>query len=197
MDLNELKNVWKQQDRDTGDQLSKSELMMMINNKMISLEENIKARDRLEIIVAIAVMIVFALWGVSAETVWTQAGCAVIVGSAGFIWYKLKRTQRASFDSRTNPHHSMREHLNGELQSVRQQKKMLQSVAWWYLSPIWVGLLLITLGFSQGIVYKVGYMIAVSILYVWIWRKNQQQVEGKFSPLEEEIKEAIASIEDQ
>ncbi|MDZ7680373.1 MAG: hypothetical protein U5J63_01370 [Fodinibius sp.] len=48
MELNELKNVWKQQEVPNKKEYSKSELMMLINNKMISLEEQIKSRDRLE-----------------------------------------------------------------------------------------------------------------------------------------------------
>ncbi|MDZ7680372.1 MAG: hypothetical protein U5J63_01365 [Fodinibius sp.] len=140
---------------------------------------------------------IFSLWGINANSIWIQAGCAVIVLSAAFIWYKLKNTQRLSFDANSGQDRPMREHLNSELESLQKQKALLANVAWWYLTPIWIGLLLITIGFSNGPIFKIGYMIAVSLLYAWIWNRNQKVVKQRFDPLETEIKEAIKSIDNE
>lgn len=194
MELDELKKVWKQQDSRKMN-YSRSELMMLINNKMISLENEIKSRDRLEIIACTFLIIFYGIIFFTTNSIWKQAGSITIVLSGFFIWYKLKRTQHRSFDEDPSPDRPMKEYLVLEKKSVQHQKKILKNVAWWYIAPIGVGLCLFAWGFDSGPTNKLLYMLVVVLLGGLVWWLNQRAVKRKFDPLLDEIDEAIHFME--
>lgn len=191
MEFDELKRTWKEQKSNTDMDYSKSEILMLINNKMLSFEKDIKSRDRLEIIACILVMILFGFTLFTTESIWKQAGSVVIILSAAYIWYKLKRTQKETFEDEYSPDRPMIKYLNLELQSIRKHKKMLKNVAWWYLLPMLVGVLLFTIGFSTSLLAKVIYMAVVLLFGGFVWKLNQNAVQKKFDPMIAEITEAI------
>lgn len=195
MKLDELKRTWKEQKSSSRIEYSKSEIMMLINNKMISFEKDIKSRDRLEIIACVLVIIFFGFILFTTESPWKQAGSAVLIASAAFIWYKLKATQKETFGDEHSPDRPMSEYLNLELQTIRKHKRLLQNMAWWYLSPMFVGLLLFTIGFNTSLLWKVVYLAVVTVLLGFIWKLNQNAVQKKFDPMINEIEEAVKVLE--
>lgn len=195
MKLDELKRTWKEQKSSTDMSYSESEIMMLINNKMISFEKDIKSRDRLEIIACFLVMIFFGFTLFTTESLWKQAGSVMLILSAAFIWYKLKVTQKETFGDKHSPDRPMSEYLNLELQTIRKHKKLLQNMAWWYLSPMLVGLLLFTIGFNTGLLPKVIYMAVVFLFGGFVWKLNQNAVQKKFDPMITEIEEAIEILQ--
>jgi len=195
MEFDELKKVWKNQAKQESGEYTKSEVMMLINNRMVSLEEEVKSRDRLEIIAAVLIIICFGVILFTTNSVWKQFGSTIIIVSAVFIWYKLKSTQVESFSEQLSPDRPMKEYLHVELQRVQKQKTLLKNVAWWYILPIFTGLLFFSFGFDSSLAFQVGYMIFVALLSVGIWMLNQRTVKKKFDPLINEIQEAIRFIE--
>ncbi|MGD8427780.1 MAG: hypothetical protein PVH63_09105 [Balneolaceae bacterium] len=195
MELNELKNTWKQQKNISDYEYTPSELVMLINNKMISLEEQIKSRDRLEIIASILVMFFFGITFFTTESIWKQVGSVAIILSGIFIWYKLKKTQSQTFAREPSPDQPMRKYLELELKSIRKHKKLLRNVAWWYIIPIDIGLFLFTLGFDSGLTEQVIYIAIVLIASVFVWTLNQRAAKGTFDPLITDIQEAIEFME--
>ncbi|HKK45483.1 MAG TPA: hypothetical protein VJ964_08170 [Balneolaceae bacterium] len=196
MELNELKNVWKQQSSNHNLDYSQSELMMLINNQMISLEKEIKSRDRIEFIACLFLIVCFGIILFTTNSVWKQVGSVTIVLSGIFIWYKLKYTQHRSFDKKPSPDRPMREYLKLEAESVEKQKKLLQNIAWWYIAPICLGLFFFALGLDSGFTKKLLYMIVVIVTGGLVWWMNQRAVKQKFDPLLKEIKEAIKFLEE-
>lgn len=194
MELNELKQVWKQQNIDSKMEYSQSELMLLINNKMLSLEKEIKSRDRLEIIACVVIVLFFGYILFTTQSLWKQIGSATLMLSGVFIAYKLKSAQITRPDEPSQYDHSMQEHLSWELQQVRRQKKLLKNVAWWYIAPIVVGLLFFTIGFESGIITQVVYMAVVLAFSAFVWHLNQRTVQKKFDPLIKEITEARDSL---
>lgn len=196
MELDELKNIWHKQHVRNDMQYSRSEMLMLINNKMISFEQQIKARDRREIGACILVIIIFAIFLYFAPSLLAKLGCGVIIFSAGFIWYKLKSAQNKFVGNHRNPDHTLDEHLKLELNKVKAQKKLLQTVAQWYIAPIGIGLLLFTAGSHWGNMAKIIYMSTVVIFGIAIWWWNQRTVAKRFDPLIEELKHSIQFIND-
>lgn len=196
MELDELKHVWKQQSSRDMD-YSRSELMMLINNKMISLEEKIRSRDRLEIIACIILIVSYSIIFFTTNSAWKQAGSITIILSGILIWYKLKSVQRQSFSKDDpSPDRPMREYLHLEAQSIKKQKNLLKSVVWWYILPIGIGLFLFTMGFDAGLTTKIVYLAIVVLLGIGVWWMNQQAVKQKFNPLLQEIENAIEFVEE-
>lgn len=195
MELDELKRTWKAQKSSSDMTYSKSEIMMLINNKMISFEKEIKSRDRLEIIACVLVIIFFGFTLFTTNSPWKHAGSVVLILSAVFIWYKLKATQKETFSDEHSPDRPMSEYLSLELQTIRKHKKLLQNMAWWYLAPMLVGLLLFTIGFNTTLLWKGVYLAVVILLLGGVWKLNQNAVQKKFDPMIDEIEEAINVLE--
>jgi len=196
MDLDNLKKIWKQQKSSNNYEYSQSELIMLINNKMISLEEKVRSRDRLEIIACIVVIICFGITFFTTESIWKQVGSGAIILSGIFIWYKLKSTQVQTLNNEPSLDRPMREYLKLELQSIQKQKKLLRNVAWWYILPMDIGLFLFTMGFNSDFTTKLIYLSLVVLFSGFVWKLNQRAVKRKFDPLLREISEAIQFVKE-
>jgi Flp pilus assembly protein TadB len=170
--------------------------MVLINNKLLSLEKDIQSRDKLELLACLAVCLIFGYILFASHSMWKQIGSAILILSAIFIAYKLKSTQIRSKSDTVKCNHSMEQHLKLELKQVRSQKKMLRNIVWWYIAPIVVGLSFFTMGFESGVVIQIIYMCVVIILSAVVWQLNQRVVRSKFDPLIKEIEEAIQSLND-
>lgn len=195
MELNEIKKIWRRQQKSEEVACSKKELKAIVNNKMRSLEEEIKRRDRIEIVACGIIIAIFGVILFTTTSIWTQMGCVTVVSSACYICYKLKAAQFVEIKEEQSPDRPVRLHLKQELEQVEKQKKLLKNIAWWYIIPLTVGLLLITIGGQSTLFYKVTYMAAVILFGIFVWYLNQKTVRKKFDTLEKEIKKAIAFIE--
>ncbi len=195
MELDELKEIW--QDQESGDPIHhpEREIREYIDDRMRSLEEQIRSRDRLEIVAAVVVMIIFGFLFFYTSSFWTRAGAGIVVLSAIYICYRLKKAQIEQVNSDQSFDRSVEAHLEMELQQVQTQKKLLQSVAWWYIAPMTVGLILLTFDSGSGFWFRILYPALLIVFGVIIWKFNQRTVKRKFDPLEADIREAIRFIE--
>lgn len=195
MNLDDLKNIWKQQDDASGERYSGSGLVDLIDNRMSSLEKEIKKRDRLEFIVSVFLIVIFSIVFFLAESIYTQIGCGIIVLSCIYISYRLKTAQIKKSDWQDSFDHSLRDHIQHELKQIRRQKKLLENIAWWYIAPITIGLIFITLGGDSSFQFKVIYLLIVGGAGIIIWIFNQRSVRNRFKPLIQEFEQALETIE--
>ncbi len=195
MEFEELKHTWHQQKINEDLDYSREELLMLLNNKVVSFEEQIKSRDRREIIAVIIVVVLFSIFFFMTPSAWQKVASAIIILSGFFIWYKLKTAQRKRLANEPEFDHSLYDHLYNELKWLKKQKNMIEQVAWWYILPIALGLIVFAMGF-EWIIFKFAYIGVVILIGVVIWRLNQRVVKKKFNPLIDELQEAISAIED-
>src|SRR5699024_7242909 len=195
MELEELSNIWKSQKISSEREYSKQALLMILNNKTISFEEQIKSRDRFEIIAAIVVIISFGVILFITPSVWQKTGCGIIILSAFWVWYKFKSVQHIAIEDEPDCNHNMYNHLQQELHWVKKQKTLLENVLWWYVLPFMTGLVIFALGFSNRMV-KIFYIIGIIILGSVIWILNHRAIIKRFNPFIEELEDAISVIEE-
>lgn len=196
MELTDLKKIWKKQKMIPEMDYSHSELTMLINNKMISLDHEIKSRDRREIIASILLIVSYGIIFLTTKSIWLQTGSIIIILSGIFIWYKLKTTQRKIKNEEPTPDQSMIEYLNHEMRSVLSQRKLYMNVAWWYLLPLETGLLLFVVGLSLSITVRIIFMFVFILMGLGIWKLNQHAVRHRLDPLLMEMKDAIRFLEE-
>ncbi|MDZ7693476.1 MAG: hypothetical protein U5K69_20555 [Balneolaceae bacterium] len=194
MELDELKTIWNEQE-DQETEYAESELIDIVSAKMDKLEQSTRKRDRLEIIASVVLIAIFGYLLVTSPSIWTKLGSVIIMASAVYIIYKLKSAQLRQLRNPASVDIPMDEHLQRELKRIKQQRKLLKGVAWWYIAPLTVGLLFITFGGDSGLWFKIGYMVFVLVFGVVVWWLNQRVVNQKFEPLISEIKEAIEVVE--
>jgi Flp pilus assembly protein TadB len=196
MELDELKTIWKKQEIKNRESLSKEQLSVLLNNKMISFDEKIKSRDRREIGAAIFVSFIFGILLFVMDSIWTKLGCVTIILACGFISYKLITERRAAIDKKSNPNTTFKENLQFELQKVETQRNLLKNIVWWYIAPIFLGSLFFFIGIYGGItlILHIIFMIVVSGL---VWGLNQHAVSKYIDPIINDIENAIQFVEDE
>jgi Mg/Co/Ni transporter MgtE len=95
MELDELKSIWwKKQKVEEQEYLSKEQLVMMLNNKMISFDEEIKKRDWREIGTAIVMSVICGVLLFILDSIWFKLSCVTIILASGLISYKLWAARR-------------------------------------------------------------------------------------------------------
>ncbi len=82
-----------------------------------------------------------------------------------------------------------------EVQKVENQIRLLKSVAWWYLLPLFVGVMLHFWGSSASYPSKLGYTTIVLALYVFIHWLNQRAVKKNLLPLKQGLNSLLHSLE--
>ena len=197
MEIDDLKQVWKQQKRSPDLEYSQSELLMLVNNKMISFEKDIRTRDRRELIACAIVAAASIFYFFSSPSIWMKSGSVFIVLSCMLIGYRLIKAQPSESRDEPSYNHSISHHLQSELENVRNQKRMLTNVAWWYIGPICTGIILFSIGFAIPLVYKLIYIVVVVAMGIGIWYLNQKAVTDLLDPLITDIQESLEFLESQ
>lgn len=197
MELEELRKVWKRQETRGETEYSRPELLMLINNRVIAMEREIRARDRREILGCILVIASFGTLFFSTTSIWQQLGCMVLVMAGFVVWYKLKAAQPVAQEQEASYNRPMKEHLRLELERAGRQRRLLNSVGSWYVLPFTLGLLLFTAGFDSSLGFKAGYAAFVLILGGWVWKMNRDTARARFDPLIRELSEAIEFVEEE
>jgi hypothetical protein len=195
--LDDLKQDWQQaiETESTPDNLN--EVIDMIEQQTTKIDKEIKRRDFLEIGIAVFLIPVW-IWGLlnSASTM-QSIGLIIAIVACMYIPYRLISAKKV--DAKKSS--SVKDFLVQEKQKIQQQKQMLESVVWWYIAPLTVAILLITLGAKvneQGIPQipsgMYWYYACVGLLVVGVYFLNKRAAKNKFAPLLKNIEQRLAEM---
>lgn len=146
-----------------------------------ALRKQVRRRDMLETLAAVAVGIFFALAAVVLVIGgnWVAAAfSALLVAYAAFVPVKLRRARR--WLPLVEHHMPLVEGLARQRDAAMAQARMLEQVWLWYLVPPGVGILGLTLaigGITRG---SLAYLGMVLVLYVGIGWLNRHVARTKF-----------------
>lgn len=169
----------------------------MIEQQTTKIDKEVKRRDFLEIGTAV-IIIPFWIWGLlnSASTM-QSIGFVIALAACVYVPYRLISAKKV--DAKKSG--SVKEFLVQEKQKIQQQKQMLESIVWWYIAPLTVAILLITLGGKvneQGIPQisssMYWYYASVGLLMVGVYFLNKRAAKNKFAPLLKNIEQRLAEM---
>jgi hypothetical protein len=213
MNENELKQLWQKQPvpaptatpaaapgRDTID---------LMKQKMRKLNRTLFWRDARELIVCAVIIVWFGadlfsgifnrslahFFGPQfrhANSTLAQIGDVVLVLSAVLIGAKLllaRRTSRAFLQPS-----SVREFLGGELEKVNRQIRLLRTVLWWYLLPVFCGVALIFIGADRDVFSDVVVLTSIAASFGVIYWVNLHAVRKTLLPMKVELEEALGAM---
>ena len=185
-----LKQLWKGQHFDSLPALPDEAQIAAMKKRMKSFDKTIQWRDYREVAACLFIVIFFGrdlLLG--NNTVLTKAGSLVLIASALFIAWKLLGSKRRL--PKAEPNAPVLDAVKVELQKVENQIGLLKSVAWWYLLPLFVGLMLHAWGARASLAVKLNYSAIVLPLYVFIYWLNQRAVKKSLLPLKRELESSL------
>ncbi|WP_293750275.1 hypothetical protein [uncultured Paraglaciecola sp.] len=199
MKLDDLKANWKtaiESDNSTQDLSPVIELLVKETSKV---DKSIKRRDRLEISIALLLIPVWS-WKLfySASLVQTT-GLWIAIVACLYIPYKLLKTKQINAPK----DNSVMAFLQFEKIKIENQKKLLESVAVWYIAPLMVAIVLITAGatvdetgiprITEQLAIYYGFCV---MLVIGIYFLNKRAVKKQLLPLLDKIKQRISELND-
>ena len=189
-----LKQLWKGQHFEALPALSDEAQIAAIKRRMKSFDKTIEWRDYREVAACIFIITFFG-WAL----VWrnnstlTRAGCLVLIASAVFIAWRLIGSKRRLPKEEFNA--PVFDAVKVELKKVENQIDLLRSVAWWYLLPLFAGVILFHWGSRGSFASKLIYSVAILALYVFIYWLNQHAVTKSLLPLKRALEALLHSAE--
>ncbi len=197
MKLDDLKQDWQQTINSSPVPDNLTEVITMLDQQTTKIDKEIKRRDVLEISIAILLIPVwfFGLWH-SVGTMQTS-GYLIAIIACIYIPYKLINAKKVTAVKTS----SIKAFLEREQQKVKQQKQLLESIVWWYLAPLGLSIVLITLGATvneSGVPhlsdFLVQYYACLGLLLVGTYLLNKRAAKKKFAPLLQNIEQRLAEL---
>jgi hypothetical protein len=184
---------------DTTEELTRltdEEILALVETRSHRFQRQIRFRDWRELIAGgfVAVMLAPAILR---GPLLARAGALIVIAGIGFIAYKLFAARRLTTRRAANPALPVATALRAELAEVEAQIALLESVAWWYVSPTIGGSILLVAGTrgTAGWLFTLGYAVFAVLLGWGIIALNRRAVRRTLQPKRDEITTLLAQIE--
>lgn len=196
MEFEELQELWRQEEKSPRVRVDREALLKLVRRDHESLREMLLRRDLLEIAVAL-LLVPFWIWqGHTLELVWTWY--LVIPGLlwiAGFLLVDRWRQRKI----KPHPGTPLKESVEYALAEVEHQITLLRRVAWWYLLPLAIPLMIFHVhnAWAYREPWEGGAQLIFGILIMWgIYELNQHAVRKNLEPRRDELREFLASLDE-
>jgi hypothetical protein len=194
MSLEDLKEEWRNEmDRS----ISTSELENLLNDvqsRCTGMDRSIHWRDVREILAAVFVIGVFAaVWPLYRSSPVAILGVTLICLGAALIIYVLmsaRKPEPLSF------HASVLDFSRNRLAWLDGQIRLLRTVVWWYVAPMFVGCVLLNWSVNRGASLAFGLQALIMFaIAAGIVGLNQYAVRRSLQPLRDDLARLIEALE--
>ncbi len=201
MNLDDFQKSWQSQDAANRISINADVLLNEVRRNQKQFHWLILRRDMIEVGVAALLVPLFTYWGWKGQ--WTSYlvafGCFV-VGTYFLVdrWRQRKKTP--------HPDGSLKDCAVISLAEVNHQIWLLKNVIWWYLSPIYVPIMMFfaetawdsrgPIGAKTIIVLTAVFMMGfTTVIYVGIYWLNQWAVKKQLVPRRQELEKLLNELE--
>ncbi|RZM85430.1 hypothetical protein C3B51_00390 [Pseudoalteromonas rubra] len=197
MKLDDLKQNFEQQIQSSSSEAKLTLQVDELKAKTKKYQRDIKVRDFMEISISLLLIPVW-LYGLSISVNWMQSlGCVLATLTSLYIPYKLLKARRLT----PTKNDSLRAYLHQEQQRLAQQKQLLETIVWWYIAPVFVSVMLITLGANmddEGVIRLESHMqvyyllVLLGMVGIYFW--NKRAAEKRFGPLLARVEQQLNEL---
>ncbi len=184
--LDALKDTWHSQSGISAQRFEQIASTVRAGSDL--LQTTIFRRDMLETCASVVVVVAFAPGLLYAKNwvAWSGFALEVIVGiTIPFVlgWAR-KKPPTAVYEK------SFRDFVNVEIDHLERQVRLLRMVTWWYLLPMYVGIVLILVGLTEPrrmvlfeLIFVITYLALCTVFFVFVWWLNQSARKNNLQPL--------------
>lgn len=193
MRFDDLAPSWQETNRADATSSRREELIATTCRRVERLWATVLRRDLVETAAALLGLYVVTgmLWRF--EGFVPRLGAAVVIVSTIFVMFRLHRSRLLRPASKIDA--SVRDFCRVELDRVNDQIALLRSVAWWYVSPILLGVNLVFAGVAGFGLASLTYLLATLLLGWGIHALNQRAVRKGLIPVREQIESLQRELE--
>lgn len=189
MNWNDWEMIWKRQELPKGEAADLAVVRENFDHKSRQLARNLWLRDWLEAGAGVAVLVFLAaIWWRQGWSGWpVGVAMALIAGVTGFFVRERFRAKKGQPMSDA----PLLVRLEADIAELQRQRRLLGSVASWYLGPIGVAIVLVAVNLSHRVpawnpagssLFLGGYLLLVAGLLGLIWRVNRRAVRERVDP---------------
>ena len=122
-------------------------MLEIVEKKMQKFDRTIAIRNRVECIAAAAVVIFFTWTAFHTPNIVMKTGSLVVAGGAAWIIFYMLRYGKAKVT--VDPSENLANYAQALVGRYDHQIRLLKSVKYWYLLPMYIGLLIMSLGIAM------------------------------------------------
>jgi hypothetical protein len=188
----ELKGLWRQQEIVPPLKVSDTELVERMKKKMRKFDRTLFWRDGRELTACVIVFGAFFYFSLRHPSTLSLVGCVVIMLSSLFIAWKLIAARRAH--PPVSETASTSDFVRAELGKVTRQTHLLQTVLWWYLLPLFIGLELFELGHPETLAGELFSLVFNLAIFGGVYWLNLYAVRKSLMPLKQKLENILNSV---
>ena len=191
MNLNDAKACWQSQEQLPGVAMSDSQLLEMVNKRSRAFDTRIRRRDLREILVMVICAPFFLVTLIPKSSWVARAGAVLVLAACALIYWKLRRARRAGDRAAASAALSLTEVLRVQRAKVDAQIDLLESVLWWYIAPLAIGVVMLVAGASGVTGFTIVYAFLVGLVSWAIYMANRHAVAHVLRPQRDEITQLL------
>lgn len=194
MTLDDYRDHWQSQAGRALPGPAGEDLMTWIRERSAAFDRRIRRRDLGESIVAAVMVLLFGYELVTIDAWLGRLGAVVLMAASVFVVLWMRRARRAGRGP--GPEASVADRLRAQRERVSTQIRLLETVVWWYLAPLGLGVALFAFGLDVP-TRSSGFVVAgMVVLYALIWRLNQRAVRRDLLPRRDRLDRMLAQIDE-
>lgn len=195
MSLDDAQQQWQSHNHGKLMTIDVDLLFKEVRRNQFAMEAAVFRRDCVEVTLGLFMACFYGYgaiyWGKPAWGV-TALGC-LFVAIFLSVDRRIQRRRRPACDS------TLASCIQSSMSVVRHQIWLLRNVFWWYLLPLWIGLVAFTASNGDSAAIHlfslVGAMPICTLVFWWIYRGNQSTVQRVLIPRCDELQAMQASLD--
>ena len=197
MKLDDLKANWNAEIASDNCTQDLSPMIKLLAKETSKMDKSIKRRDILEISIALLLIPIWSWKLFYSASLVQSIGLWIAILACLYIPYKLIRAKQVEAPK----DNSVMAFLQVEKTKIENQKKLLESIAVWYISPLMLAIVLITAGatvdelgiprLTEQLAIYYGFCM---LLNIGIYFLNRRAVKKQLLPLLDKIKQRISDL---
>lgn len=191
MQFEELPTLWRRRPSPPA-ACGPADLVSRLAERSRTLDAQVRRRDRLEIGVALALVPVFGAAAVLSPILVSRVGAAILALTCLAIPWRLLAARRGVPSSPLD--RPLVDFAREERERVLAQRRLLASIVWWYLLPLYVGIVLIV-GGVQPLGRTAAYAVVSAAVYAGIYALNRRAIANELDPRLTELGELLADAD--
>ncbi len=183
--FDDLRSSWQEANDKPLSFKEREQLVTKVCRRVERLSGSFVQRDVIETIAAVVVILAFLPLFSRPDIYVAKLGAAIIIGSAGFIIYKMHHTRTITKRPRLDA--PLREFCEVEIERLDRQIALSRSVLSWYIAPLIIGVNLVYSGIAGFGAASRNYCIVTLLLAAAIYWWNQRAVTKSLLPVKNEL----------
>jgi hypothetical protein len=167
------------------------ERIVAVRARATELERLVRLRDRTETVTALLMLPLFGWLAFRVPHPAAQAGAALIALGCVLVPMRLRAARARPMDPGTPVYAALRE----ERTRLHAQLRLLRSVGWWYLAPLFVGVILFLAGARASLTVRL-LLIAVTIVAgIALLALNRRTAQRELAPVIARLDDVLHELE--